>query len=233
MRIFEDGKTMIREVERDLFELGTLVKPTSMQDKKVEGNEDYFTKDLSPYAYRLLDTSRASVRVATDYMKIPWEWVQAEGLERVGAVPMNPGEAWKHREAIWTEYLHDGKFAYTYSERIDDQLEECALILMRDLMSRQAMVTIYRHDLDQYNTGGRARVPCSLSYQFLYRHDALHCLYVMRSCDFLTHFAADVAFASALLEHVSNKVGVKQGSLSHVIGSLHAYHKDMKARGIF
>ena len=52
--------------------------------------------------------------------------------------------------------------------------------------------------------------------------------YVMRSCDFNTHFVNDVYLAIKLLEYVANEVGMEVGSFTHTMFSLHVYKKDLK-----
>ena len=53
MRIFTTCAEAVREVERDLFEMGTEVRGYSMQDKVVEGDEDYFTKEVTAYGFQI------------------------------------------------------------------------------------------------------------------------------------------------------------------------------------
>jgi thymidylate synthase len=50
---------------------------------------------------------------------------------------------------------------------------------------------------------------------------------MMRSCDFHTHYANDVALASILLHYVAKKVDVPVGTFTHFVGSLHVYAKDV------
>ena len=53
MRIFTTNEEAIKEVERDLWEMGITVKTHSMQDKVIENDEDFFTKELSPYSFQV------------------------------------------------------------------------------------------------------------------------------------------------------------------------------------
>lgn len=76
-------------------------------------------------------------------------------------------------------------------------------------------------------------MPCSLYYQFLRRDNQLNMVYAMRSCDFLTHFPVDISLAMLLQRYVANQLMIDAGSFTYFTGSLHAYHKDMKERGIF
>jgi thymidylate synthase len=160
-------------------------------------------------------------------------WVNAEFADRVNEAYINPGEAYKKHETLWNEYLRDGQFAYTYNERFREQLPQLIRELKLRPNTRQAVITMYDRHQDMNNWGGKDRIPCSMYYQFYVRRNTLNLIYTMRSCDFLNHFMHDVWFAIKLLEHVAVEAGIRPGVYTHFIGSLHAYHKDMKARGIY
>ena len=51
MRIFMNFNEAKEEIKRDLAEMGIVVKPKTMQDKIIEGNEDYETKELQNYSF--------------------------------------------------------------------------------------------------------------------------------------------------------------------------------------
>jgi thymidylate synthase len=153
---------------------------------------------------------------------------------------MNPGNAWKLRQNVWDEFLHDGKFAYTYTERFNEQTMKAGAQLATAIHqlqinpgTRQAIVGIHQGPREIPHMGGAGRVPCSMYYQFLRRHDELHMIYTMRSCDLLTHFPVDIILALKMQEHVARELGCKLGTFTYFCGSLHAYRKDMKAREIF
>lgn len=224
MRIYVDWPECYEEVKRDLAEMGILVKPKTMQDKVIENNEAYETMELQNYSYSLLNAkSNAITRVVQP-------WADAEFEERVNPIGnINPGEAWKLRENVWTEYLHDGKMAYTYNERImfNDQLNKIIKRLKKDQDSRQLWLSIWNPAIDPDKLGGISRVPCSLGYNFQFRDGKLNMHYVMRSCDFNTHFINDVYLAIKLLEYVAKECGMEVGSFTHTMFSLHVYRKDI------
>jgi thymidylate synthase len=224
MRIYVDWPECYEEVKRDLAEMGILVKPKTMQDKVIENNEAYETMELQNYSYSLLNAkSNAITRVVQP-------WADAEFEERVNPVGnINPGEAWKLRENVWTEYLHDGKMAYTYNERImfNDQLNKIIKRLKEDRDSRQLWLSIWNPAIDPDKLGGISRVPCSLGYNFQFRDGKLNMHYIMRSCDFNTHFINDVYLAIKLLEYVAKECGMEVGSFTHTMFSLHVYRKDI------
>ena len=224
MRIYVDWPECYEEVKRDLAEMGILVKPKTMQDKVIENNEAYETMELQNYSYSLLNAkSNAITRVVQP-------WADAEFEERINpAGNINPGEAWKLREDVWTEYLHDGKMAYTYNERImfNNQLNKIIKRLKEDRDSRQLWLSIWNPAIDPDKLGGISRVPCSLGYNFQFRDGKLNMHYVMRSCDFNTHFINDVYLAIKLLEYVAKECGMEVGSFTHTMFSLHVYRMDI------
>jgi len=224
VRIFANTKEMQSEVHRDLFEMGVRVAPKTMQDKKVEGNEDFSTIELTAYAFAIMDTSDIDEMIKDRGDNL--EWCYADFKERTSPDHVNPGEAYKLRDE-WAEFVHGGEFAYTYNERIRYQLQKTIDVLKFDDATRQAVLTIYEGAQDSDNRAGKKRVPCSMYYQFMIRDGQLDVIYTMRSNDFMTHFGYDIWMANALRNHIAEAVGVKPGRLIYFGGSLHAYQKDL------
>jgi len=243
MRIYINAEEMIEETKRDLAEMGIVVRPATMQDKYVKGDPDYETRELQNYSYCLLDAK------SQDIPGVSQPWADAEFGERVtdpwyrtpdGKVDplhtpeyLNPGSAWRLRKEVWTEYLHEGKMAYTYNELIwnNDQAVKVINRLKEDPDSRQLWISLWNPDKDPDFLGGISRVPCSLGYGLQVRDGKLNLHYVMRSCDFATHFRNDVYLAIRFLEWVAEKTGYPVGSFTHTIFSLHVYNKDVE--GVF
>jgi len=233
LRIFKNCLEMIKEVERDLYEMGIPYQSATVQDKDVSRNKDFKTMELGGYVYKISEEQTLEqIQEMTDRMNIPWDWIMGEMKERITPELCNPGKA-HNLYPLWEEYLHEGLFQYTYNERIREQLPYILRELKARPNTRQAVITMYDRHQDMRNLGGKARIPCSMHYQFMQRNGKLYLMYVMRSCDFLKHFAADVAFALLLLDHVATETGLEQGHFTHFIGSLHAFHGDLKKRGIF
>lgn len=231
MRYYQNASEMYNEVRRDLAEMGITTHPKTMQDKNVEGNEEYATKELQNYSYTLLQPT--SMALAKE-LPVVLPWAEEEFLERIDlSGTVNPGEAYKSREAIWNEYMHEGKFAYSYNERfyLNQQLPKLIERLKEDPDSRQIWLSVWNPNEDPDKLGGISRVPCSLGYNFQVRNGRLNCHYVMRSCDFVTHFSNDVYLAVRLMEYISHKTGYPMGNLTHTCFSLHVYMKDIK--GVF
>lgn len=229
MRIYTNWDECYNEVLRDLAEMGIVVRPKTMQDKNVEGNPDYETKELQNYSYTLLDPKSQTITGVVQ------PWADAEFKERIDSThyPINPGEAWKLRKDVWSEYIHDGKLAYTYNEMLwnNNQLGKVIDRMLKDPDSRQLWVSLWNPNKDPDLLGGVSRVPCSLGYGFQVREGKLNMHYVMRSCDFATHFCNDVYLAIKLLEWVSNMTGFPVGNFTHTMFSVHVYNKDIK--GVF
>ena len=243
MRIYTNAQEMIEEVKRDLAEMGIVVRPATMQDKYVKGNPDYETKELQNYSYCLLNARSQDIPGVTQ----PWAdaefkervtdpWERDWGGKRILFQPpnfINPGEAWKLREEVWSEYMHDGKLAYTYNELLwnNDQTTKIINRLKEDPDSRQLWISLWNPDKDPDFLGGVSRVPCSLGYGLQVRDGKLNMHYVMRSCDFVTHFRNDVYLAIKFLEWVAEKTGYPVGDFTHTMFSCHVYNKDIQ--GVF
>ena len=159
----------------------------------------------------------------------PWldhlDWVDAELKERLSGLPYN--KAWKLWPEMWEEFLRDGKFSYTYPERLCCKIDSTIEEFKRDPFTRRAYINLW-NDEDYINLAREDRVPCTIGYSFLQRDGYLHMEYKMRSCDFASHFMHDVYFAVALQEHLAKKLGWKVGHFIHNINSLHIYAKDVK-----
>ena len=231
MRLYVKAEEAFEEIKRDLAEMGIWVRPKTMQDKIIEGNPDYETTELQNYSYTILNAKSSEIPNVTQ------PWADAEFQERitkpVDGKFIKPGEAWKLRNDVWNEFLHDGKFGYTYNELIwnNDQFTKIVNRLKEDPDSRQLWISLWDPTRDPDLLGGVSRVPCSLGYAFQVREGTLNMHYVMRSCDFSTHFANDVYLAIKLLEYVAELTGYEVGNFTHTIFSLHIYKKDLK--GVF
>ena len=243
MRIYINAEEMIEETKRDLAEMGIVVRPATMQDKYIKGNPDYETRELQNYSYCLLDAKSREIPGVSqpwadaefqERVTDPWER-DSGGKRKLSPLPkfINPGEAWKLRKEVWTEYLHEGKMAYTYNELLwnNDQTRKVINRLKEDPDSRQLWISLWDPEKDPDFLGGVSRVPCSLGYGLQVRDGKLNLHYVMRSCDFATHFRNDVYLAIKFLEWVAEKTGYPVGSFTHTIFSLHVYNKDVE--GVF
>lgn len=238
MRIFSDPVEMHDEVRRDLFEMGTRYQTSTVQDKDVSSDARFRTIELFGYAYQLHDVGESSLRVMLDHVGADVPWATAEMIERLHGtgrtdVPVNPGKAWERRADFWGPFVREGAFAYSYAERWLAQLPYVIREIRARPSTRQAMITMYDQHQDMMNWGGRDRVPCSVSYQFAVRGGTMHVVYCQRSCDFVKFFPYDVFFTCGLLRHVASECDFPAGTMTHFLGSLHAFAGDLEGRGIF
>ncbi len=228
MRIYNDFTEALPEIQRDLVEMGIKVHPKTYQDKNVARDPQFETLELQDYIYTVVNPDGKDLSPTQP-------WADQEFCERILGIdgtPVNPGEAWTTRREVWKEFLKDGYFAYTYSERFAQQSQVLRIInrLSEDKDSRQLYVSIW-NPTDTKNLGGISRVPCSLGYLIQVRKDHLNLTYLQRSCDFVTHFTNDIYLAWKFQEFVASQVNISIGTITHWIGSLHIFKKDGK--GVF
>ena len=231
MRIYERFPEALGEVKRDLVEMGIKIHPKTYQDKWVAEDPAFDAFELQDYIYRVTQPHASDLTPTQP-------WADAEFAERM-AGKSNPGEAWKLRADVWSQFLQeDGKFGYSYADRIweEHQITEVVQALVDDNDSRQAFLAIWKPS-DVHNLGGVSRVPCSLGYQFQIRQGQLNMMYLQRSADFGTHLINDIYLAALTHAHICNQVNlwgdktIQFGYYSHWIGSLHIFKKDTK--GVF
>lgn len=232
MRIYSSSYELMSEMGRELNSYGQIVKPKTYQNKNIEGNGNFVTKEIICQQYCL--TSLQDPTWLFFYSRSR-EWADAEFQERIDTSDIiNPGKAWELRKDLWEQFLVNGKFDYTYNERIIHVIKPLIRLLKDDNDTRKAVLPIFNGDMDGLDTDwydGSRRIPCSMYYDFLIRQNGkgekvLHICYHQRSSDFVTHFGNDVYLAWRLMEYVAKEVGVKPGYLYHTIDSLHTYQKD-------
>lgn len=240
MRIYANGYELMSEMGRNLWEMGSEVKPKSYQNKDIEGNEDFITKELICEQYCLTKLPDPECLFVFNDTR---EWAEAELLERLCPIPtsINPGSAWLMRKEVWEEFLNsEGQFDYTYHDRINQVIsntkgtwsiiDRVIFELKRNPDTRQAIIPIFRAQ-DVAGIGGEFRIPCSMYYDFLIRENAkgekqLNICYHQRSSDFVTHFGNDVYLAWKLMEYIAGILEIKPGYLFHTLDSIHSYKKD-------
>lgn len=231
MRIYSNSFELMSEMGRELNSYGQTVKPKTYQNKVIEGNEDFITKELICQQYCLTSLGDPVWLFVFSQSR---EWADAEFQERIdtSSNTVNPGKAWELRKDLWEQFLVNGKFDYTYNERMVI-LPYTIQLLKSDSDTRKAVLPIFNGngEDDTLYYHGNKRIPCSMYYDFLIRQNGkgekvLHICYHQRSSDFAQHFGNDIYLAWRLMEYVAQEVGVKPGYLYHTIDSLHIYKKD-------
>ena len=243
MRIYQTLYDAVNETARDLKVRGITVECNSYQDKILSG-EDRYVKELMGVDFKVDKPLLQRDKVITYIFKDPEEskkiikYCKQEIKDRCSGKPLNPGNSYKIRSDMWNKFLEgSGKFSYQYAERLwtNNQFENVIEVLKNDSGSRQAVLSVWNSDKDMVlnKLGGGNRIPCSLNYQFMIRNNGLHCIYSMRSNDFLGHHVIDLYCASGLMEYVVKRLkptypDLRVGSLTYICGSLHAFNWDLK-----
>lgn len=245
MRIYSSCRELMSEMGRELNSYGQIVKPKTYQNKVIEGQDDFITKEIICKQYCLTKMPDPKYLFAYTHTR---EWADAELSERISGKQINPGEAWKKNPSMWEQFLvtyKDGTvFDYTYAERINAEvvdptnrdlevtnLQAIIGLLKNDPDTRKAVLSIYNAGEDANYYDGTHRIPCSMYYDFLIRESSrgrkqLNICYHQRSSDFIGHFGDDVYLAYMLMQYVASQIGVLPGYLYHTIDSLHSYKKD-------
>ena len=228
MRIFDNTAEAYPEILRDIIKFGRTAFSKTVQNLVDVGPEEYSMKELQLYSFCILDDSDRR-----DTCK-DLEWLMLEFRERVYKQQNpNPGVAWVVREEYWRKFLKDGKFCYTYGERMQDSVNKAIDLLRYNPETRQAIISIWDRVEDTMNTGGIKRVPCTMYYNLQIREGKLDIIYHMRSSDYFEHFRNDLTLAGELKHWVANKIRVPAGKTFMSVDSLHAYKKDWGTLGIF
>lgn len=149
-------------------------------------------------------------------------WPKHAGLTPGGALP--PGELDVHRGI---------RFKY-------GDLDDLVTILAVEPTTRQAYLPVWFPE-DLGAALEHKRVPCSLGYHFICRDQRLHCVYYLRSCDFVRHFRDDVYLTVRLVLWVLEQCrlaapekgwdDIQPGKLTIHITSLHCFETDRIALG--
>lgn len=227
----EDGEQMTKEIMAVHF---VIAKPTTNRD------------DMVRFMFQVPKDERMS-EIPTEFFEDPdviLEYCKTELQDRIGGVPLNPGNSYKVRLDLWQKFMAKDeveKFDYTYSERISafGQLPNAIESLKEDIHSRRAFISVWDPELDSGEiTGANTRVPCSISYQFMIRNKKLHCIYYIRSNDLYAHWAIDIWLASGIMEHMVEQLkdtypDLELGYLNYFCGSFHAYKWDLDKRVVF
>lgn len=249
MRLYKDFQEAEGEIARDLKEMGTEVQNDHMQDKQ----GSFPTMELTNYGYTVLEPDEESLKLP-DIHWLRAEW--SERQNGINGVAANPGHSYLvPRDSIyWPDFMeYNGKpipqgssfekmrkkypkaaidplrFAYSYPERfaMADQVWQVIRQLRVNPNSRQCFISIWDPTTDPERLGVR-RVPCTLGYHVMLRDGKLNITYMMRSCDFVTHWRNDVYLSMKLLRFISSKVGIPVGTFAQFINSFHVYKSDVK-----
>jgi hypothetical protein len=236
------------------------VRAPYWQGMDVSAKPEMMTRELLNESFAVQVLSLDELR---DDIKPNLPWADDHFAERVGRAPINPGVQWANwpfaKSAARFLKEQGGKFTHTYMERIWPKfagdvweeklpakctafgirytlgdLDDVVRLLARDPLTRQAYLPIFFPEDTGAVHGGR--IPCSIGYQFILRDSYLHCIYQLRSCDFVRHLRDDLYLASRLLLWVLEELqahagwdGISPGLLTTHITSLHIFEADVRA----
>lgn len=176
-----------------------------------------------PYA-RSADTHRREGEVDPqfDHSYAERYWPKKAGQSPDGRVGGQSG--------IPPKFCHQGiRFPY-------GDLNDLVDLLGQDPLTRQAYLPVWFPE-DLAAAVDSKRVPCTLGYHFIRREDRLHCVYPMRSCDFVRHFRDDVYLTVRLqlwiliacrYKFPDTWKTVTPGTFTMHITSLHMFESDRK-----
>ncbi len=190
---------------------------------------------------------------------LPWADRHFE-LERVSGEPINPGDTWKewpyaHSASRFLDTK--GQFNHSYAERywpryagatpggrldggessmrqgiryLYADLNDVVGQLQDDPLTRQAYMPVWFPEDGSHND----RKPCTLGYHFIMRDDKFHCVYYIRSCDFIRHFRDDIYLTIRLQLWILDVLrgmdplwkNIKPGNLVMHVTSLHMFRND-------
>ena len=112
---------------------------------------------------------------------------------------------------------------------MDSQLDVLIATLKAHPESRQGVVTMWNGgDLIHALAGDKKDLPCTLSMQFLVRDGRLHLIVTMRSNDLWLGLPYDVFCFTSVQRLIAEELGVRLGTYTHNVGSLHLYDRNIE-----
>ena len=230
MIIYPDLAKAIARVRETLINTGYPVQTEKWQGIPIDEKRKMFEAlNISFSAIIPPNTTELEAQVKPN---LPWADIHF--MERVGGLPLNPGESYKK----WPFYGQDEKmrnsgelFSHTYMERFwpkfagkpwFDNLEEnqetinrgvrysygdlkdLVNLLLNEPMTRQAFLPVWFPEDTGASHGGR--VPCTIGYHFIIRNNQFHMVYYIRSCDYFRHFRDDIYLGIRLLYWIYNEL---------------------------
>lgn len=142
----------------------------------------------------------------------------------------------------YENYLNEGIAYGAYGHRIAhnvapdfqqtwDQLSLASRILRDKSETRQCIITMWRADdlLEACQSISKKDLPCTILWQFFVRDDSLHMCAYMRSNDIWLGTPYDIFTFTSVQQLMANTLGLKLGTYTHHVGSLHLYDKNEMA----
>lgn len=267
MRIYATFAEAHSRLDEEFLFRSHNVKTEKWQGLSTEGKPDLAMRELMHWSLSVPMRGLEDLEHWQKDIQPNLPFADVHFAERVSGEPSNPGEAWKiwpWGNAADKHRTEDGQFTHTYQERfwpkfanrswaeqeemrvrlgpmrgiryLYGDLNDVVQLLLREPLTRQAYLPIWFPEDTGASHGGR--LPCSLGYHFLMRHEYLHVEYSIRSCDFVRHFRDDCYFTVRLVLWILEKLReqdkrwaeVKPGLFKMNIGSLHMFINDFNQR---
>jgi hypothetical protein len=221
---------LIKETKRELYHYGTVRRNNKWQGIKIEQKlleifNIYLAMEMPTTTNQLAEETKANLPWAEDHFQ-----------ERIGGVPLNPGNEYKN----WPFYRgmdnddkfrKDGEghqFSHSYMERMwckqendEDPLDPCSGGLrhgirypygdFEDFLQKFAQNPYGRQNYfsiwhPEDQSPGDRRLPCTLGYWFNIVGGKLDCTYHIRSCDIFRHFHNDIYMTVRLAQYVRDRL---------------------------
>ena len=255
MKKFGRFNDVIKWTAEQMYDYSYVVHTERWQGKDIKEDPKYSMIETLNLSFSC--QMNPDLKVIGEQIKPNFEWADEHFEERVSGTALNPPpshERWPYAQKNNAEFGGLQKFSHTYPERIwgkygeqgsKEQISGCTLkgiryhygdfadvinLMVREPFTRQAFLPIWYPE-DTGSVHGE-RVPCTIGYHFIRRHDYLHVVYYIRSCDFFRHFRDDIYLCARkvfwLIEQCKKKdyetwKDVKPGMLTMHITSLHAW----------
>ena len=140
--------------------------------------------------------------------------------------PGGPYELEQYRQELLDGILdfeiEKGKWAYTYHDRIVNQLPFIYEELRRNPSSRRAVIVVRDWEVDSQSTDPA----CLQHIQYFVRDGELHCKVLFRSNDAVKATFMNAFGLIMLQKRIADELGYKMGTYTHRANSFHVYAKD-------
>jgi thymidylate synthase len=195
--------------------------------KEHEGRDGKNTKELLGPVLRLVNTN-ANLLCHVGRFASP---IYAAGEFMWYLSGRGDGDQICHYAPSYRQFIEDdGKAHGSYGRRFykEDQIRRVILMLRDKPETRQAVIDIWRSDLDlcAAHHGTKKDIPCTLSLQFLVRDGQLNCICTMRSNDIWLGLPYDIFCFTTLQNFIASQLAIPTGFYQHQPGSLHLYQRN-------
>ena len=131
---------------------------------------------------------------------------------------------------IWERLTDDGvtnesAYGYILKKKYGfDQIEKMIELLEKDPNSRRAVMNINAARENVIETNDEQ---CTIALQLLIRDGKLNMTGIMRSNDLWTGTPYDIFYFTEIQKYIANRLGIKYGTYTHFVTSLHIYDRDI------